>query len=125
MRILIVDDAPILRASFARIVTALGHSIAAEAATADEARSLARDVQPDAIVVDGRLTGAGIVALISELRAAVPEASVFVTAALDETALVRAAVAGGAAGALRRPFLFTEIHERLRSFKTSSSRDPA
>ncbi len=100
MRILIVDDAPPLRTVLTR--TAL---------------SLVAETRPDAIVVDGRLKGAGVIALFGQLRSVVPQASLFLVASLGETALVRAAREAGAAGVLARPFLPSRIAAALRDLQ--------
>jgi len=105
MRILIADDAAIIRAALARMATAAGHEIVGEAGDAEETLVLARAVEPEAVVVDGRLPPDGAAPLIARLSDLLPRARLIVIAALDERALVRAALAAGAAGALLRPIL--------------------
>jgi DNA-binding response OmpR family regulator len=115
VRIVLVDDAAPLRALFIRIATALGHEVVGEADTPGAALALARTLAPDAIVVDGRLGGAEVGPLISELRQAAPGSPVLVIAALDETVLAGLARRFGAAGLLRRPFSRADLRgaERL------------
>jgi response regulator NasT len=114
MRILIVDDAAVERAIFARIAHDLGHEIVAEAADLATASRLAADLRPQLIVLDGRLPPTGAPAAVAALLAAAPDAAVAVVAALEELDLVRAARAAGAAVALRRPFLPTQVAAALR-----------
>ncbi len=125
MTILIVDDAPILRAIFARIATSLGYVLIGEASRAEEAIDLARSLAPHAVVIDGRFPGAGIEELVSGVRRAAPEAGVFVVASIDETALARTAVEYGAAGVLLRPFSRLQIASRLGAWAASAARDRA
>ncbi len=113
MRILIVDDAVPLRTVLTRILASLGHDVAGHAADEAGALALAAQTRPDAIAVDGRLKGAGVVALLEKLRSAAPGASLLLVASLGETALVRAAREAGAAGVLARPFLRSRVAATL------------
>jgi DNA-binding NarL/FixJ family response regulator len=105
VRIVVVDDAALVRAAMARFAQAAGHIVVATAAVADEGLALAVELAPDVVVVDGRLPPDGAVAFITRLRAGGYLAAIVVIAALDEMRLVRAAVAAGATGALLRPIL--------------------
>ncbi len=116
MRVLVVDDAPVLRAIVARGIAALGHAVVGEAATLADARTLAVAVLPDVIAVDGRLAGTGDVAtLVRTLQAAAPTAAIFVIASLDEAPLVKAARAAGAHGAIKRPILASQLRDVFES----------
>ncbi len=116
MRILIADDAAVLRAALGRMAAAAGHEIVGEARDADETLALAHAVKPEAVVVDGRLPPDGAAPLIARLAELLPRARLIVIAALDERALVRAARAAGAAGALLRPILPAHV---ARAFEAS------
>jgi DNA-binding NarL/FixJ family response regulator len=118
MRILIADDAAVIRAALARMAAAAGHEIVGEARDAEETLALARAAEPEAVVVDGRLPpggAAGSATLIACLRDLLPSARLIVIAALDETAIVRAAYAAGAAGALLRPILPMHVVRALEA----------
>jgi DNA-binding NarL/FixJ family response regulator len=113
MRVLVVDDAAVARAAFARIARAAGIDVVAEASSVAEGLALAADVRPDAVVVDGRLVPDLASAFVAPLRERHPSVAVFIVAALDETPLVRAAVAAGASGALLRPILASQLVRSL------------
>jgi CheY-like chemotaxis protein len=115
LRLLVVDDAPVLRSLFARIATALGHTIVASENSAPAALARARELVPDALVVDGRLRATDIVAFIRHARTDVPAVRVVIVASLEESALVAAAVAAGATGVVRRPLVRAQIGDALRS----------
>jgi two-component system, NarL family, invasion response regulator UvrY len=70
MRILLIEDHPIVRAACRRLLSSSGGTEIAEAATAAIGLSMARDVAPDVIILDLRLPdGNGLdllVALLSE-----------------------------------------------------------
>ncbi len=79
-----------------------------EAATLADAIALAEALQPDLIVVDGRLPEGGLEA-IAPLQRAAAGARIAVIAALGELDLVRTARARGARAALRRPLLASQV----------------
>lgn len=70
MRILLIEDHPIVRAACRRLLSSSAGTEIAEAATAAVGLSMARDVAPDVIILDLRLPdGNGLdllVALLSE-----------------------------------------------------------
>ncbi len=112
MRVLLIDDAAVLRAVFARIAWTLGHDVSeAESAPAGLRRAAAEAFS--AIVVDGRLTGSDVLAYIGALRAVAPRAAIFVIASLEERALVTRAATAGATGAILRPFRRSQIRDAL------------
>ena len=67
--ILIVDDDPAFRELARRLVTAAGLTVVGEAATATEALAVARELRPDAALVDIDLPDRSGVALAHELTA--------------------------------------------------------
>lgn len=116
MRILVVDDAPALRAIFWHIADALGHAVVGEASNLERALTLARALCPEAVVLDGRLGGADLARALPALRdAARPAPAVLVVAALEEATIVRVARDGGAAGLVRRPFSRSQVREALNA----------
>jgi DNA-binding NarL/FixJ family response regulator len=113
MRVLVVDDAAISRSAFVRIARAAGLDVVAEAADVAEGLALAAAVRPDAVVVDGRLVPELPSAFVAPLRERDPSVAVYIVAALEETALVRAAIGAGASGALLRPVLASQLRRIL------------
>jgi two-component system nitrate/nitrite response regulator NarL len=109
MRLLVVDDAAVSRAAFARIARAAGFDVVGEAAGIAEGLALAANVRPDAVVVDGRLVPDLPSVFVAPLRERHPSVAVYIVAALDERALVRAAIGAGATGALLRPVLASQL----------------
>lgn len=126
MRIVFVDDAAVSGALFVRIVRELGHDVVLvpaprEAPVAlDDAPvvALARQFDPDLIIVDGRwrdplgtdpVSTARLAATIAVLRDAVPRAIVGVVAAPTETALLRVAADAGAGFVVPRPLLRSQV----------------
>ncbi|WNG87588.1 response regulator transcription factor [Mycobacterium sp. ITM-2016-00317] len=75
LRIVLAEDAPLLRAGIVTVLESDGHQVCAAVETADELRAAARTHQPDVVVTDVRMppthTDEGIRAAI-ELRRATP-----------------------------------------------------
>lgn len=103
-----------MRIACQRILETLG---CADVALADRAASglrAARELRPDAVVLDGRLAECDVLAYVAQLRAVLPQAAILVIAAIDEVAFVRACVVRGATGALKRPLLLADVAARLQ-----------
>src|SRR5262245_34150060 len=99
IRVLLVDDHPVVRAGYLRLlgqaddVAVVGEADAAETAFATFVR-----VRPDVTVADLSLPGASGLALISGIRAHDPGARVLVFSMHHGAALVRRVLELGAAG---------------------------
>ncbi|MDQ2857596.1 MAG: response regulator [Candidatus Eremiobacteraeota bacterium] len=113
MRIVIADDAPALRAVLRRLLERTGHDVVGEADDEATLAAAVRALLPDAVIIDGRLPPSGAPATIVLLRSGTPLLAIYVIAALRETAVVKAATAAGASGAILRPFLATQIAAAL------------
>jgi CheY-like chemotaxis protein len=99
LRIMIVEDDPVLSGLLAELLGAMGHSVCATEATEAGAAAAAAASLPDLILVDVRLSeGSGVAAMSAILRARTV-AHVYVTgAALSPEGLAPGAVV------LRKPF---------------------
>ena len=113
LRVLVLDDAPLERAIFARYAVREGWTIAGEAEHADEALAALARAHPDLVVLDGRLPPAGGLALLPKLLAERPGLPVLIVAAFEEAALLRDALRLGAVGGLQRPLLPSQVAEQL------------
>jgi DNA-binding NarL/FixJ family response regulator len=111
VRILVADDAAVVRSALRRIAGRLEHEIVAEAVDANEARVRSEETRPQIALVDSRLPPDGALGLIAFLAA--QGVAVLVIASLAERALVREAVAAGARGALLRPLLASQAGDAL------------
>ena len=116
MRVLVVEDDPVIRSSLAGSLAGAGYAVD-EAERADEAESLARSFAFDAFVVDVRLPDgpdAGF-RFVERLRAAGQASPVlFLTARDGLSDRVRGLDAGGD-DYLVKPFELEEVHARLRA----------
>ncbi len=120
VRVLIVDDAAVMRMVAATIVRAHGLTVAGEAASLDEAIALCGAKAPDVILIDVALTAASGKAAYDALAAAFGHVPIVVSGYLSQRALVEAALASGAAAYVAKPFVPQRLTETLRK----SAADP-
>jgi two-component system nitrate/nitrite response regulator NarL len=115
IRILIVQDHPLLASAIARVLDSQEDmSVCAIARRGDEAASLAAKERPDVVVMDFRLPDAtGPVAAAAILSAAEDAALVFHSAEESETALLDA-IDAGATAYLTKSATADEIIEAVR-----------
>src|ERR671937_649366 len=83
-RVLIVDDHPLTRDALAALLAQNGFAIAGEAGDGEGAIELARTLQPDLILLDLSMPGAGGLQALPRLREAAPRCEVVVLILLDE-----------------------------------------
>jgi two-component system invasion response regulator UvrY len=98
MKILIVDDHPIVRAGLKRLLTAEPEIEVHEAANGREALSVFRDQQPTLVILDLNLPGIGGLEVLARLRAVDPDARVLVLSMHDDETHITRALRAGAAG---------------------------
>ncbi len=111
-RVLIVDDHPLTRDALGALLTQNGFSLAGEAPDGETAIRLARELQPDLILLDLAMPGMDGLEALPHLREAAPDCEVvMLTASVGDENLL-AAVRAGAAGYL----LKTEPPERIVEF---------
>ena len=99
IRLLLVDDHPVVRAGYQRLLELAGDmTVVAQAGSADEACALFTQHQPDITITDLAMPGSGGLALISRLRERVADARVLVFSMHDSATLVARALEAGAIG---------------------------
>lgn len=99
--VLIVDDHPVVRSGLRAVLEAATMHVVGEAATGEEAITLAGHLKPDVVLCDLRL-GAGITGIqtTAALRALVPAPAVLILTTFDRDAEILGAIEAGAAGYL-------------------------
>jgi len=102
LRVMLVEDHNLVRAAIRRTLSVPGLEVVGEAATAEEALDLIRDVKPDVMLVDIELPGMSGVQLVRELAPRLPECKiVMLTASAKRDDLVTA-IRSGAVGYLTK-----------------------
>jgi len=98
MKILIVDDHPIVRAGLRRLVNAEPEIEVREAANGREALSLFREQNPTLVILDLNLPDIGGLEVLARLKSVDPNARVLVLSMHDDETHVTRALQAGAAG---------------------------
>ena len=99
IRVLLVDDHPFVRDGVRMRLAATSHiRVVAEAACADEAFSLAANVNPDIVLTDIRMPGTSGIQLVALCREQYPQIRVLVLSMHQEEEYVRRAMLLGASG---------------------------
>jgi two-component system, OmpR family, KDP operon response regulator KdpE len=112
--LLIVDDERSIRHSLRTILTTLGFAII-EAARGEEALSLVRTAQIDAVVLDIDMPGIGGVAACRGIRKAMPSMPIIMLTVHGSENHVVAAFDAGADDYVTKPFQLREFTARIRA----------
>lgn len=112
VRALIVDDHPLTRAALGGLLAQHDFSVVGEAGDGAEAIGLARELQPDLVLLDLSMSGMDGLEALPKLRVVAPACEVVVLTASGTEENLLGAIRGGAAGYL----LKTEPPERIVDF---------
>lgn len=116
IRVLVVDDHPIVRGGLIALLDTLpGLVVVGEAGTGRDAVALARRHRPDVVVMDLRMPDLDGVAATRVIRAELPDTAVLVLTMFDEDVQVAAALAAGARGYLLKGAESAEIDRAVRA----------
>jgi DNA-binding NarL/FixJ family response regulator len=122
IRILIVDDHPIVREGLAAILEAQDDmEVAGEATSGEEAVELFKKVRPDIVLMDLAMPGTDGVAAIRSIRGIDASARVVVLTAYDTDDRIFQAVQAGARGYLLKGAPRDEIFRAIREVNNGGS----
>jgi two-component system, NarL family, nitrate/nitrite response regulator NarL len=128
IRVLVVDDHPIVGEGVARLTNGNGIELLACVATVAEAASLAA-LEPDVVLLDLRLGTSLSSSSVSELRRALPGAQVAIFTAFPEHVAVNEALGSGAAACLVKDIgqtdLVAALHALARGERPPAAVEPA
>lgn len=114
VRILLVDDHPVVRTGLRALIATLdGLEVVGEAVDGESALTQALLLKPDVVLMDVRMDGIGGVEATRRLRSTVPEAAVLVLTMYDDDATVFTAMQSGACGYLLKGADQEEIHSAV------------
>src|SRR5436190_4429255 len=114
IRLLLIDDFPLIRDGFAAALESdPGLTIVGQADNGEEGLRLARELQPDVVVLDLSMPGMGGMTVLEKLRSEAPEAKVLVVTATEKAQPLLDAVAAGAAGYLTKRCTREELRQAV------------
>lgn len=120
VRVLIVDDHPIVRRGLKeQLRRARGFDVVGEAATGEEAVRLARAMRPDVVLMDLAMPGIGGIEATRQIVAAEPEVKVLALTGEQEADLLLPVLEAGGHGFVRK----TTAHEDLLAALEAALRD--
>ncbi len=100
IRVMIVDDHPVVREGLRAMLNTPGIDVVAEARDGDEALRNALELKPDVVLMDVKMPGADGLEVAAALKELAPETSVIVVTSYDDREYVRRAIECGASGYL-------------------------
>ena len=116
IKILTVDDHPLLRQGIAAVIQGEKDMlIVGEAANGNEAIEIFRSQRPDVTLMDLQMPGLSGIDAITNIRQEFPQARVIVLTTYEGDALARRALKAGVAGYLLKDMIRTELLEAIRS----------
>jgi DNA-binding NarL/FixJ family response regulator len=126
LRVLVVDDHPMVRAGLRSMLSDGDIEVAGEAGTGTEALSRAETLAPGLVLLDMELPDMGGLEVLASLKARAPRVVVLVVSMHDDPALVRRAIEGGAAGYVLKGINRRELLAAVRAVRDGESVvDPA
>jgi DNA-binding NarL/FixJ family response regulator len=115
IRVVLVDDQPLIRAGLRMLITQTPDiDVAGEAGTGAEAVALARDTSPDVVVMDIRMPGMDGIEATRVITAANTHARVLVLTTFDDDDYVYGALRAGASGFLVKDMALEDILNAIR-----------
>ena len=126
IRILTVDDHPLLRKGIAALVNAEPDlKLVAEASTGIEAVDAFRSHRPDVTLMDLQLPGVDGIEAIGRIRSEFPEAKIIVLTTYTGDVQVLRALKTGARGYILKAHVHKELLETIRAVHAGHKRIPA
>ena len=103
-RLLIVDDALIMRMKIKDIAAAAGWNVVAEAKNGEEAVELYEQHQPDLVTLDMVMPELDGLAALRAIRKSNPNAQVVMVSAIDQKQMLNDCITSGAMDFIIKPF---------------------
>jgi len=113
-RILIADDAKIMRNILRLILEKAGHEVVGEAADGQEALAVYTEVRPDLVTLDIHMEPVDGISCLREIMQLDPGARVLMVSAIGQQSKIEEASKLGALGYVTKPFQQHEIFQQLQ-----------
>jgi two-component system, NtrC family, response regulator AtoC len=115
LRVLVVDDEPLIRWSIAETLGAAGHQVAEAEDAASALRTIAEQPGPDLVLLDFRLPDSNDLGLLAKIRERAPDAAVVMMTAFGTPDVTAGALQLGASRVLNKPFNMHDLEDVVRS----------
>ena len=115
LRVLVVDDEPLIRWSIAETLGAAGHQVTEAQDAASALRALADVPDTDLVLLDFRLPDSNDLGLLAEVRRIAPAAPVIMMTAFGTPDVTAGALKLGALKVLNKPFNMHDLEDLVRS----------
>lgn len=116
LRILLVDDHPLVREGLAaRIESQTDMEVCGEAGGIREGLAQFKETQPDLVIIDIQLEDGNGIDLIKEIHHRAPHAKMLVVSAFDETLYAERALRAGALGYVSKRELQDKVIDAIRT----------
>lgn len=103
-RVLIVDDAVVMRMMLKDILSKGGFEVVGEAPNGPEAIEKYKRLRPDIVTMDVVMPGMDGIAAVKEIVASDPDATIVMCTSMGQEALAREALEAGAKASITKPF---------------------
>jgi DNA-binding NarL/FixJ family response regulator len=122
LRLLIADDHPLVRSGLRALLAAAEDiEVAGEAATGEEAITLAESLQPDVIVMDLRMPGINGIEATRRIMQAHPHIRILVVTLFEDDDSVFAALRAGARGYILKDANEVEVLRAIRAVSSGEA----
>ena len=115
LRVLVVDDEPLIRWSIAETLGAAGHRVIEAQDAASALKALAAAPEPDLVLLDFRLPDSNDLGLLADIRRIAPAATVIMMTAFGTPDVTAGALKLGASKVLNKPFNMHDLEGVVRS----------
>ena len=122
IRVLVADDHAVVREGIRHVLDAShGFDVVGEAASGEEAVSLASNCDPNVVVLDVSMPNGSGLEGIGDVQRAAPQARVLILSVHDEAEYVLQAVRAGANGYVRKDSSPSELRDAVRAVDRGDS----
>ncbi len=117
MKVMLVDDQPLVRNGIASLLQSRGHEVVAEASNGREALALIKEAAPELILMDIRMPEMGGLETTRLVKAQYPEITIVMLTVSDDEQDLFEAVKSGAHSYLLKDLEATEFFDALESIQ--------
>jgi DNA-binding NtrC family response regulator len=115
LRVLVVDDEPLIRWSISETLGAAGHRVTEAEDAASALKALVDVREPDLVLLDFRLPDSSDLGLLARIRQIAPAATVILMTAFGSSDITAGALELGASRVLSKPFNMHDLDDIVRS----------